>query len=103
MTTEPASTAQSLKAMSIALGLWFGGLIVLPPVLEPTRDVLVFSPAETIATLPATGAALLDTSAMWVRVRRTETGFVRRLYAQGAWIVLPAFEGGCNRPKPKAS
>jgi hypothetical protein len=97
MTTEPVSTAQGLKAMSIALALWFGGMIMLTPVLEPTRDVLVFSPVETIAALPAAGVALLDVSGSWARVRRTEAGFVRRLYAQGAWIVLPAFEGGCNR------
>jgi hypothetical protein len=103
MTTEPLGTAQSLKAMSIALALWFGGVIMVTPVLEPTRDVLVFSPVETIAALPSAGATLLDASGSWTRVRRTETGFVRRLYAQGAWIVLPAFDGGCNRPKPKAS
>ncbi len=66
--------------------------------LEPTRDVLVFGPGATIAALPAAGASLVDVSAAWTRVRRAEPGFVGRLYGSGAWLVLPAFEGGCGRP-----
>ncbi len=98
MTIDPVTRADSFTVGAIALAAWFGGLILLTPLLEPTRDVLVFGPATTIAALPTAGAALVDAAGGWTRVRRTEDGFVRRLYAQGAWIVFPAFEGGCNRP-----
>jgi hypothetical protein len=87
-----------VKPASIALACWFTGLIVITPVLEPTRDVLVFGQTGTIAALPDTGAALVDAASGWTRVRRMEAGFVRRLYANGAWLVFPAFDGGCNRP-----
>ena len=85
-------------AALLALAAWFGGLAILTPLVEPTRDVLVFGPQATIATLPAAGATLVDVSAGWTRVRRAQSGFVGRLYASGAWLVLPAFEGGCKRP-----
>jgi hypothetical protein len=96
MTTE--GTIGFVRPASIALTCWFAGLIVITPVLEPTRDVLVFGRTGTIAALPATGAALIDAAGDWTRVRRLEAGFVRRLYANGAWLVFPAFDGGCNRP-----
>ncbi len=85
-----------LRAAPLALAAWFGGLALLTPLIEPTRDVLVFGPERTIAALPSAGASLVDVSAAWTRVRRDEAGFVSRLYARGAWLVLPAFEGGCR-------
>jgi hypothetical protein len=96
MTTEIASGF--VKPASIALACWFTGLVAITPMIEPTRDVLVFARTEAIATLPASGAALVDAGGLWTRVRRTDAGFVRRLYANGAWLVFPAFDGGCNRP-----
>jgi hypothetical protein len=86
-----------VKPASIALACWFAGLIAITPILEPTRDVLVFGRTEAIAALPASGAALIDAASGWTRVRRMEAGFVRRLYANGAWLVFPAFDGGCIR------
>jgi hypothetical protein len=96
MTTE--GIIGFVKPALTALACWFAGLIAITPILEPTRDVLVFGRTETIAALPASGAALVDAAGSWTRVRRTEAGFVRRLYANGAWLVFPAFDGGCNRP-----
>ncbi len=103
MITEARPGPAFLKAASLALAAWFGGLALLTPLVEPTRDVLVFGPQATIATLPSAGAALVDVSAGWMRVRRAEPGFVTRLYASGAWLVLPAFEGGCGRPARPAA
>jgi hypothetical protein len=97
MITEGPPVAGFHKAAPLALAAWFGGLALLTPLAEPTRDVLVFGPTTTIATLPSAGASLVDVAAGWARVRREEPGFVARLYASGAWLVLPAFEGGCNR------
>jgi hypothetical protein len=100
MITEVRGLPDFWKAAPLALGLWFAGLAAITPLLEPTRDVLVFSPAATIERLPTAGATLVDAASFWTRVRRSEPGFVNRLYANGAWLVFPAFEGGCNRVAP---
>lgn len=96
MTTD-APLPAFLKAAPLALALWFAGLAGITPMLEPTRDVLVLGPTEMLSRLPASGASLVDGVSGWTRVRRQESGFVSRLYANGAWLVLPAFAGGCNR------
>lgn len=93
-----------LKTAPLALAAWFAGLALITPLLEPTRDVLVFGPQRAIERLPAAGASLADVGQGWIRARREESGFVARLYANGAWLVLPAFDGGCGRSgKPKAT
>ncbi len=102
--TERRATPAFLTAAPIALAVWFSGLAAITPLLEPTRDVLVFGPRSAIAGLPSAGASLVDATSAWTRVRRAEAGFVGRLYGAGAWLVLPAFEGGCNRsrnPSPR--
>jgi hypothetical protein len=104
MITDAGPLAGFVKAATVALSVWFGGLVVIAPLLEPTRDVLVVGPLSTVAALTSIGASLVDSSAGLTRVRGGEPGFVMRLYAHGAWIVFPAFEGGCNRPlRPKAA
>ena len=102
-TTEARPPPNFLKAAPLALACWFSFLAILTPLAEPTRDVLVFGPLHAIERLPSAGAMLVDVGNGWTRARRAEPGFVARLYANGAWLVLPAFESGCNRavaPRP---
>jgi hypothetical protein len=103
MITESRPLADFGKVATAALSVWFGALVVLAALLEPTRDVLVIGPVSTVAALPSIGASLIESSAALTRVRRGEAGFVMRLYAHGAWIVFPAFEGGCNRPSRRTA
>lgn len=84
------------RAAAVALGVWFVMLVGGTALLEPTQDVLVIAPQAGTARVPsAAPVALVDAPAGFLRVRGTEGGFVRALYAGGAWLVLPARAGGC--------
>jgi hypothetical protein len=79
----------------MALGAWFLTVAVFTLAAEPTRDVFVIGSARTTALLPSAGVVLVDAVNGIPRVRGDTPGYVMRLYAQGAWLVLPALEGGC--------
>ena len=83
----------TIKAAAITLIAWFGSLAALTLAIEPTRDVIVFGAAQSAMQAPV---GLLDAHDGFVRVRGSEAGFVRALYANGAWLVLPASNGGCR-------
>lgn len=78
--------------------IWFAGLAVATAVAEPTPNVAVFGPAQTtMRALGAGDALLVDGGKGYVIVRGQRAGFVRDLYAAGAWLVLPVTTGGCRR------
>lgn len=79
--------------------IWFIVLAAFVVIVEPTRDVVVLGPPETSLGAVATGPSLvLDAGKTFVLVRGVRDGFVRELYAGGAWLVLPAMTGGCRTP-----
>lgn len=88
-----------------ALGLWFVALVVLTVAAEPTRAVIVFAPGRDAMMTAVTAAdvTLLDGSARMLKVGGTSPGFVARLYAGGAWLVLPSRAAGCVTPPPVAA
>lgn len=89
-------------AALLVSAIWFVGLATIVVIVEPTRDVVVFGPPETSMTAVATGPSLLlDAGPTFVLVRGVRDGFVRELYAGGAWLVLPAMSGGCRTPPRK--
>jgi hypothetical protein len=92
MTIERASIAAIGGAV---LTLWFGAVIAATPMLEPTRDVCVLERGEVLDRLHQVDASIVDASGAFVRLRGDGPGFVGRLYATGAWLVLPAGRGGC--------
>ncbi|MGL4637087.1 MAG: hypothetical protein ACRCWF_13975 [Beijerinckiaceae bacterium] len=92
-----------LLALPTALAGWFAGMLLLTPLLEPTSEVFVIGPSSTLAELPKTGSLLVDAVGGMPRVRGASPGFVKRLYAQGAWLVLPARSGGCSAAAYRAS
>lgn len=77
-----------------ALGVWFAMLVVLTVLVEPTRDVVVIGPAG-LAALADSDTRIGDVGRLSITVRGMERGFVRALYAGGAWLVLPSRVGGC--------
>jgi hypothetical protein len=82
--------------------IWFAGLAAVVVIAEPTRDVVVLGPPETSMAAVATGPSLLlDAGQTFVLVRGVRNGFVRDLYAGGAWLVLPEMSGGCRTPTRK--
>jgi hypothetical protein len=82
----------------LALAGWFTALGLLTYTAEPSTEVIAWVPqARLAAALSITPISLLDgRSGGFVRLRGEKPGFVRALYASGAWIVLPAAMGGCR-------
>jgi hypothetical protein len=85
---------------ALALTTWFGSLIVGMWAFEPTRVVMVIAPGSraALASIVQADVDLLDASGSIVTVAGRSAGFVRQLYAAGAWFVLPVGEGGCGVP-----
>jgi hypothetical protein len=88
-----------------ALGLWFAALIALTITAEPTRAVVLFAPDRTamMTAVAAADVALLDGSDRMMNVAGASPGFVAKLYAAGAWLVLPSRASGCITPPPPAA
>lgn len=87
----------------LVAAIWFAGLAAVVVIAEPTRDVVVLGPPEISMTAVAAGPSLLlDAGRSFVLVRGVRDGFVRELYASGAWLVLPAMSGGCRAPARKS-
>lgn len=79
-----------------AMLAWVALLALVALLVQPTPTVLVLGPrAPTLRAADATGAAIIDLGMTATRLRSDKPGFVRALYAAGAWLVLPAPEGGC--------
>lgn len=85
-----------VRAAAFALGGWAALLIVITAIAEPSRDVLLLGdPARTLPLLAGSDTRIVTVTARFAIVRGTERGFVRALYANGAWIVLPARGKSC--------
>lgn len=99
------SVMQWTGAALLALGIWFSGLVGLTLAAEPTRSVVVIAPDRTSMMKAVTDAdvRLLDGSGRMLSVTGASPGFVARLYASGAWLVLPSRTSGCVTPPPRAA
>ena len=88
-----------VAAGAIVLALWFAGITLATLLIEPTASVVVIGPRSVTVDAAAAGdAALLELYPGFARMRSDRAGFVRRLYAAGAWLVWPAIDGGCVSP-----
>jgi hypothetical protein len=91
--------ASRIAACAVAaLGVWFMGVAILTVVVEPTRTVVIFGRSAQAVVDAVTGAdvAMLGGSGRVLTVAGASPGFVRKLYASGAWLVLPFSGGGCR-------
>lgn len=92
-------TALFLRAATLVLTGWFSILAVVTLVAEPSRSVAVFAPTDrAFRALAHSDALMLAGGAGFVIARGQHAGFVRELYAGGAWLVLPVWVGGCRLP-----
>ena len=88
-----------VAAGAIVLALWFAGITLATLLIEPTASVVVIGPRSVTVDAAAAGdAVLLELYPGFARMRSDRAGFVRRLYAAGAWLVWPAIDGGCVSP-----
>lgn len=90
--------ASLFGATVTALAGWFAAVTLLTYAAEPSREVIAWVPQSRIgATLSTAPVSLLDgRSSGFIRLRGETSGFVRALYASGAWMVLPVAAGGCR-------
>lgn len=106
MTTEARGERLNLWRLvgccALALGVWFGGLLVVAAAFEPTTAVMVLAPGgrAVIASAQKGDVDLLEASGSLFTVAGRNAGFVRSLYASGAWFVLPVTGGGCRVMQP---
>jgi hypothetical protein len=97
--TLPQRCSRFVGSALLVAALLFAGLAAIVVIAEPTHDVVVFGPPETSMQAVAAGPSLLlDAGQTFILVRGVRAGFVRELYAGGAWLVLPAMSGGCRTP-----
>jgi hypothetical protein len=87
-----------IGGIAIALIVWFGGMAIAASFFDPS-SVVIFGPQnQTIAAITQADGALLRTGTGFTIARSDRAGFVRRLYAAGAWFVWPALSEGCFAP-----
>lgn len=78
------------------LTLWFVATVLLTVTFEPTRFAVVVGPLDrSIAALAGSDTRIADAGRVTLVVQGNDPGFVRALYANGAWLVLPRRSGGC--------
>ena len=99
MTTKSGKSGRKalfpLSGLVTALLIWFGGMGVVAYAFDPSA-VIVFAPSGTaIAAIADADGELLTTGAGFATATSDRSGFVRRLYAQGAWFVWPSLTQGC--------
>ena len=84
-----------LAGLATALILWFGGMGATAYFCDPSA-VIVFAPNDiAVAAVASADGELLTSGAGFVTATSDRSGFVRRLYAQGAWFVWPSLTQGC--------
>lgn len=90
-------------ALVAVAAIWFAGILVLTLATEPVPAVLVFGPPQrTLAALDGSQMTVLGKGRGFLVVGGDKPGFVRALYRGGAWLVFPAFNGGCGSVAPSS-
>lgn len=93
---RPRRALRFLLGSGLVLGVWFSLVAIATAVGEPKR-VVVFTPAaDAIRALVRGDALILGGGNGFTIMHGRKSGFVRQLYAGGAWLVLPASTGGCR-------
>lgn len=88
--------ARFVCAASLILAAWFSLMALSTLAMEPAR-VVMFAPGPvTLAAAARSDGRIVDSGAGFAILQGRQGGFVRKLYAAGAWLVLPALSGGCR-------
>ncbi len=88
-----------IAASALVVAVWFAGLAAFTVLAEPDRNVNVFGvEPDILRALAGSNVRLLASGNGFIRVRGERAGFVRQLYAGGAWLVLPGSSVGCMAP-----
>jgi len=111
MTTEERITSRRpplrrlAAALAIVAGGWLAVIVTLTFGSATGKSMAVIgSPAQTLAAIAQANGQILAASGYVTIARSDEAGFVARLYAAGALLVLDADQaGGCSGLPPASS
>jgi hypothetical protein len=93
--TERREAAFPAVGVIAALAIWFTGMAIAAYAFDPSA-VIVVAPAPTAATAIANSdGKLLTIGTGFATGTPYRSGFVRRLYRQGARFVWPSLRQGC--------
>lgn len=93
--TGAGGSPRMVALLAVALPLlWFALMAASMVVWRPTEDALVVAPPGWIGRAPE-GVAIVSAGDWTTVVRHPGPAAARRLYASGAWLVLPALPNGC--------
>lgn len=82
----------------VILLIWFVILASVPLIRDVPGQYLVIGPSETrLAAIGATTAALVSPGYGYTQIAASSPNAISQLYTHGAWLVLPASNGGCIR------
>ena len=92
-------------AVTLVVAGWLALVVALTFGTSPGRSLAVIGPqAEAIAAIARANGRVLSSNTYVTIARSDAAGFVGRLYAAGALLVLDAEQaGGCNGLAPKRS
>ena len=83
-------------AFAVVLG-WFLAVGVLTYFVDLSPTVIVFGPeATTMAAMSRSDTLVLEGGPGFIIVQGKGRGFVRKLYAEGAWLVMPSNLDACG-------
>jgi hypothetical protein len=95
-TTRRRGARLPVRGMMLALGIWFAGMAAVAYAFDPAA-VIVFAPGGTAAVtaIAMADGKIVNSGFGFATGTSDRSGFVRRLYAQGAWFVWPSLTRGC--------
>jgi hypothetical protein len=93
-----------IGAAAAVLVAWTAMMAAVTFSIAPGTSVAIFAaPGSALAAAVAAEGGLVDVGRVIVVARFDDPGFVRRLYAEGAILVLDArMAGGCTGLPPKS-
>ena len=87
-----------LKSAPFVIAGWIGTLALAAVTSDKAPAYVVILPSENVLMNLREDAAILASSMISVTLTSDANGFVRDLYKNGAWLVLPAGLAGCLSP-----
>jgi hypothetical protein len=90
-------------AIALVIGGWLTVVVALTFGSAPGKSMAVIGPpSQTLAAIARSNGRILSSNDYFTIARSDDAGFVARLYAAGALLVLDAEQaGGCTGLPPK--
>jgi hypothetical protein len=80
----------------LVLAIWFMGMALATTIVTPNAVIAFGQPSRLAAVSSAVDADLLSAGRAFVTFRPENRSTVRKLYANGAWLVWPVLSAGCT-------